>query len=105
MHNVTHFGLSNPDFRRVLGAAYFGHPPGRTYKVRMKNSRHPITAGIRVVTDERHYMDYDKDPKAVLFETVKADGLPFETWVRPPWAAGHLTTGKGESVTSRRPIC
>ena len=79
MHNVTHFGLSDPDFRHVLGAAYIGHPPERTYKVRVKNPDHPITAGVRdfVVSHEQHYMDYDEDPKSVLFETVNADGLPF----------------------------
>jgi hypothetical protein len=79
LHNVTHVGLTNPDFRDVLGAAYAGHPPIRTFKVKVKNSDHPITKGVRdfVVTDEQHYMDYDKDPKYVLLETVNVDGLDY----------------------------
>ena len=79
LHNVTHVGLTDPDFRHVLGAAYAGHPPIRTFKVKVKNSSHPITKGVRdfVVTDEQHYMDYDKDPKFVFLETVNEDGLDF----------------------------
>ena len=79
LHNVTHVGLTDPDFRHVLGAAYAGHPPIRTFKVKVKNSNHPITKGVRdfIVTDEQHYMEYDKDPKHLLLETVNEDGLTF----------------------------
>jgi type 1 glutamine amidotransferase len=77
LHNVTHVGLTDPDFRHVLGAAYMGHPPIRTYKARITNPDHPITKGVRdfVVIDEQHYMDYDKDPKYVFMETVNEEGL------------------------------
>lgn len=80
LHNVTHVGLTDPDFRHVLGASYAGHPPIRTFKVRVKNHEHPITKGIRdfVVTDEQHYMHYDKDPKYILLETVNEEGLDFD---------------------------
>lgn len=79
LHNVTHVGLTNPDFRDVLGAAYAGHPPIRTFKVNVTNPDHPITKGVRnfIVTDEQHYMDYDKDPKYVFLETVNVDGLDY----------------------------
>jgi len=79
MHNVTHVGLTDPDFRHVLGAAYAGHPPIRTFKVKVTNPNHPITEGVRdfVVTDEQHYMEYDKDPKYLLLQTVNEDGLAF----------------------------
>jgi hypothetical protein len=79
LHNVTHVGLTNPDFRDVLGAAYAGHPAIRTFKVNVKNPNHPITKGVRdfVVTDEQHYMTYDKDPKYVLLETVNSQGLDY----------------------------
>jgi hypothetical protein len=30
LHNVTHVGLTNPDFRHVLGAAYAGHPHSKS---------------------------------------------------------------------------
>jgi hypothetical protein len=79
LHNVTHVGLTNADFRDVLGAAYAGHPPIRTFRVKVKNPHHPITEGVRdfVVTDEQHYMTYDKDPKYLLLETTNVDGLDF----------------------------
>ncbi len=79
LHNVTHVGLTDPDFRHVLGAAYAGHPPIRTYKVKVMNHDHPITKGIKdfVVTDEQHYMEYDKDKKYLLLETENVDGLHY----------------------------
>src|SRR5438477_4931431 len=60
LHNTTHVGLTDPDFRHVLGAAYTGHPPIRTFKVKVKNPEHPITRGVRdfIVTAEQHYVDY-----------------------------------------------
>ncbi len=79
LHNVTHVGLTDPDFRHVLGAAYAGHPPIRTFKVKVTNSNHPIAKGVRdfVVTDEQHYMEYDKDRKHIFLETVNEDGLDY----------------------------
>ena len=88
LHNATHVGLTDRDFRDVLGAAYAGHPPIRTFKVRVANPDHPITKGVHdfVVTDEQHYMDYDKDPKYLLLETINVDGLDYNG--RGPKAPG-----------------
>ncbi len=95
-HNVTHVGLGDPDFRHVLGAAYAGHPPIRTFKVKVTNPNHPITKGVRdfVVTDEQHYMDYDKDRKHIFLETVNEDGLLFNKSTTAPggWSYDY---GKG----------
>lgn len=79
LHNVTHVGLTDPDFRHVLGAAYAGHPPIRTFKVKVTNPNHPITQGVKdfIVTDEQHYMTYDKDPKHIFLETVNEEGLDY----------------------------
>lgn len=79
MHNVTHVGMTDPDFQDVLGGSYTGHPPIRKFKVRVKNPNHPITKGVRdfIVTDEQHYMTYSKDPKYVFLESVNEDGLNF----------------------------
>jgi len=80
LHNVTHVGLTDANFRHVLGAAYAGHPPIRTFKVRVTNPNHPITRGVRdfVITDEQHYMTYDKDPKLIFLETVNEEGLDYQ---------------------------
>jgi len=97
LHNVTHVGLTDPDFRHVLGAAYTGHPPIRTFKVRVKNSNHPITKGVRdfIVTDEQHYMNYDKDLKDVFLETVNEDGLDFNKQGPVAPAGWAYAYGKG----------
>lgn len=94
LHNVTHIGTHNAQFRDVLGASYIGHPPVRTFKVKVTNPDHPITRGVRdfVVTDEQHYMTYDKDPKHILLESVNEAGLSYLTHgpVAPAgWAFEH----------------
>lgn len=97
LHNVTHVGLTDPDFRNVLGAAYTGHPPIRTFKVKVKNPDHPITKGVKdfIVTDEQHYMDYDKDPKYVFLETVNEDGLAYGKQGTTAAAGWAFDYGKG----------
>jgi hypothetical protein len=97
LHNVTHVGVTDPDFRHVLGAAYTGHPPIRTFKVKVKNPDHPITKGVRdfVVTDEQHYMDYDKDPKFVFLETVNEEGLTYRNYGATAPGGWSFDYGKG----------
>jgi hypothetical protein len=97
LHNVTHVGLTNPDFRHVLGASYTGHPPIRTFKVKVKNPDHPIAKGVRdfVVTDEQHYMDYDKDPKLIFLETVNEEGLTYRNQGATAPAGWSYDYGKG----------
>ena len=97
LHNVTHVGLTDPDFRHVLGAAYTGHPPIRTFKVKVKNPNHPITRGVRdfVVTDEQHYMDYDKDPKHIFLETVNEEGLTYRSFGATAPGGWSYDYGKG----------
>ena len=97
LHNVTHVGLTDPDFRHVLGAAYAGHPPIRTFKVRVKNPDHPITRGVKdfIVTDEQHYMEYDKDPKHMFLETVNEAGLDYRNLGATAPAGWSYDYGKG----------
>jgi hypothetical protein len=97
LHNVTHIGLTDPDFRHVLGAAYTGHPPIRTFKVRVTNPDHPITKGVRdfVVTDEQHYMDYDKDRQHIFLETVNEEGLTYRSFGATAPGGWAYDYGKG----------
>jgi type 1 glutamine amidotransferase len=97
LHNVTHVGLTNPDFRHVLGAAYTGHPPIRTFKVKVKNADHPIAQGVRdfIVTDEQHYMQYDKDPKYIFLESVNEEGLDYNKQGPSAPAGWAYDYGKG----------
>jgi type 1 glutamine amidotransferase len=78
-HNVTYIAAGNQPFRAVLGAATEGHPPVRPFKVQITNPDHPITRGIGdfVVTDEQHYLIYDKAPEHLLLRSVNEEGLTF----------------------------
>jgi hypothetical protein len=78
-HNVSHVSLSNKDFRDVEGAIYTGHPPVRPFKVTITDKNHPITQGVNdfIVTDEQHYVKYDKDPKYVFMRSINEDGLEY----------------------------
>ena len=97
LHNTTHVGLTDPDFRHVLGAAYTGHPPIRTFKVKVTNPDHPITQGVKdfVVTDEQHYMTYDKGPKFLFLQTVNEDGLTYRNYGSTAPGGWAYDYGKG----------
>jgi len=96
-HNVTYISPHNEDFRDVLGAVTEGHPPIRSFKVRVVNKEHPITRGIRdfVITDEQHYMKYEKDPKHLLLESVNEDGLTWRSLGATSAAGWAYDYGKG----------
>lgn len=78
-HNNSQLSLMNKDYRDVEGAIYTGHPPLRPFKVKIVNKDHPITKDVNdfVVTDEQHFLIYDKDPKYVLAVSVNEDGLTY----------------------------
>ena len=67
------------DYRDVQGATIIGHPPIRPFKVKIINHDHPITKGVNdfVVTDEQHFLIYEKDPKYVLAMSVNEDNLTY----------------------------
>ena len=100
MHNNSHVSLSSQTYRDVMGGAYIGHPPLRPFKIRFVNTSHAITHGIRdfFVTDEQHYVKYDKNPKDILLEAENVDGLTFGdrgTKSIAGWAYGY---GSGRVV-------
>ena len=79
-HNNSEASIHNQDYRDVEGAIYTGHPPIRPFKVHIVNPEHPITRGVNdfVVTDEQHFVTYDKDPKYVLARSINEDGLEYK---------------------------
>lgn len=80
-HNASYISGANPDFRHVEGALFTGHTPFRPYKMKVVNPDHPITRGVKdfVVTEEQHYLIYDKDTKSVLMRSVNEEGLEYST--------------------------
>jgi hypothetical protein len=96
-HNVTYISPHNDDFRDVLGAVTQGHPPLRPFKVKVVNKDHPITRGVSdfVVTDEQHFMTYQKDPKYLLLQSVNEDGLTYRDLGASCAAGWAYDYGKG----------
>jgi type 1 glutamine amidotransferase len=96
-HNVTYISPHNDDFRDVLGAVTEQHPPMRPFKVKIVNREHPITRGVNdfVVTDEQHFMTYQKDPKWLLLQSVNEDGLTFKDLGTSSAAGWAYDYGKG----------
>jgi type 1 glutamine amidotransferase len=96
-HNVTYISPHNDDFRDVLGAVTEEHPPLRPFKVKIVNQDHPITRGVNdfVVTDEQHYMAYQKDKKYLLLQSVNEDGLTFKDLGTSSAAGWAYDYGKG----------
>jgi type 1 glutamine amidotransferase len=78
-HNNSQTSSMNQDYRDVEGAIYTGHPAIRPFKVKIVNRDHPITKDVNdfVVTDEQHFVKYDKDPKYVLARSVNEDALEY----------------------------
>jgi type 1 glutamine amidotransferase len=78
-HNNSRLSLMRRDYRDVQGATIIGHPPIRPFKVKIINHDHPITKGVNdfVVTDEQHFLVYEKDPKYVLAVSVNEDNLTY----------------------------
>jgi hypothetical protein len=96
-HNVTYISPQNEDFRDVLGAVTLQHPPLRPFKVKIVNKEHPITRGVNdfVVTDEQHFVKYEKDPKYVLMQSVNEDGLTWKESGTTSAAGWAYDYGKG----------
>ena len=96
-HNVTYISPHNDDFRDVLGAVTQQHPPIRPFKVKVVNPDHPITRGVKdfVVTDEQHFMTYQKDPKHLLLQSVNEDGQAFRDLGTSSAAGWAYDYGKG----------
>lgn len=99
-HNSSNVSLFSKNFREVMGGAYLGHPPLRPFKVKVVNHEHPITQGIQdfIVTDEQHYMTYDKDSRDILLRSENIDGLNFETYGTTAASAWAYDYGKGRVV-------
>ncbi len=81
LHNNAFVSRSSKEYREVQGGLALSHPPLRPFKVRIVNKDHPVTRGVEdfMVTDEQHYLIYDKDPKNILLQSENIDGLTFTT--------------------------
>jgi type 1 glutamine amidotransferase len=78
-HNNAFVSRSSKNYREVQGGCALNHPPLRPFKVKIVNKNHPITQGVEdfMVTDEQHYLVYDKDPNNILLQSENVDGLTY----------------------------
>jgi hypothetical protein len=96
-HNAPFISPYNSDFRDVLGAVTEEHPPIRPFKVKILNRDHPITQGVNdfIVTDEQHFVKYEKDPNGIFMQSVNEDGLTWKNLGTSSPAGWALDYGKG----------
>jgi len=100
LHNCSHISLTSKNYRDVMGGAYIGHPPLRPFQVRAVNKSHPITQGITnfMVTDEQHFVAYDKDKRNIILEAENIDGLDYEGQGRKSISGWAYEYGGGRVV-------
>ena len=96
-HNSTYISPGSEDFRHVQGSTTEGHPAVRPYRVEIVHREHPITRGVRdfVVTDEQHYMHYDKNPQYVLALSINDEGHTYKDLGSRCQAAWAYDYGQG----------
>ena len=95
LHNNAFVSRSSKKYREVQGGVALNHPPLRPYKVRIVNKEHPVTKGVEdfMVTDEQHYLIYDKDPKNILLYSENVDGLTYWATMLDPIEGGPGASG------------
>ena len=96
-HNASYISIDNQDFRDVEGACFTGHTPFRPFKLKITNTDHPITRGVHdfVITEEQHFLVYDKDPNDVFMISVNEEGLTFKDQGNTCEAGWAYDYGKG----------
>jgi hypothetical protein len=93
---------------RHAGGGHGGHPLSANFKVRVVNHNHPITRGVSdfVVTDEQHFMKYQKDPKpSAAGERQLKTARRTRTWAPRRRRVGPTITANAGSVSWRRDTC
>jgi type 1 glutamine amidotransferase len=65
--------------------------------VKILNQNHPITHGVKdfVVTDEQHFVNYQKNPKYLLLQSVNENGLTHKNLGNSSPAGWAYDYGKG----------
>jgi type 1 glutamine amidotransferase len=76
-HNTHYNSTANENFRDVCGATSLGHTKFRPFRMEITNSDHPIAKGVNdfTITEEQHFVGYDKDPKFVFMRSRDLDGI------------------------------
>ena len=92
LHNSTDIAKASGTeiIRDVIGGYWLQHSGDlsnstatRPYRVRITNTNHPITQGVKdfEITGEQHYNQYDKDPRYVFMKNETIDGWAYNNIV------------------------
>ncbi len=78
-HNASYISTANEDFRDVEGALFVGHTAFVPHRLEVVNHDHPITRDLKdfTITEEQHYVVYDKDPEHVLLRSRSLENKDF----------------------------
>ena len=103
LHNNAFVSRSSKNYREVQGGLALSHPPLRPFKVQVVNKEHPVTEGVQdfMVTDEQHYLIYDRDVKNVLLKSMNTDGLTFQTSYQDGDGNGDFGAARGSGRPRR----
>lgn len=78
-HSNSRLSPMRRDYRDVQGASIIGHLPIQPFKIKIINDNHPITKDVDdfIITDQQHFLAYERNPKYVLVVGANEDGLTY----------------------------
>jgi uncharacterized protein len=79
IHSAADSFRDDPDYRNLVGGHFITHPRHREYQVCLKDTEHPITAGVEeefTVVDEQYILDYDPRVHVLASALWKGEALP-----------------------------
>lgn len=76
---VVHNGHSffPPEYSKLAGGSFGGHPKPYTFTVRVENKNHPVTAGVEdfEIFDEQHMSKYTLDAEHLLLRSLSKENV------------------------------
>jgi type 1 glutamine amidotransferase len=92
VHGATASFRESPEFHEFLGGLFIKHPEPRHYSVSIRDTEHPITAGLDsefTIFDEQYTFDYD--PRVNVLATALWQGHAHPVIWTKPWGSGRVT--------------
>mgnify|MGYP005860520927 CR=1 FL=1 len=84
---AIHCGISyaNPEYFRLLGAKFTSHPPLQRLTVRIKDPKHPVTAGLTdfEIEDELYMFEFSESSQLNILMECPFEGIQYPVaWTR-----------------------
>ena len=75
MHNAQTY--YPPEYSKLIGATFGGHPHPYTFTIVVENPNHPITAGVEnyEIFDEQHMSKYTLDSEHLLLRSLSRENV------------------------------